>query len=191
MTGTIHELNAQRRFGSIRANDGSLFTFYDSSVLAERFDVLRIGQLVSFEAGRGTQTHSAFRVQSSGIPVVSPPPSQTAIAPQLLYAGFDQPGSLRLYRFSAVARGEPTRHFIVSVDLGLFLKHRVALQEAPALCLRKLSRADLKATPGRHELTEGDLTAYVSDRAAIAARNLQRRRWHKPRRPTAAPVPAK
>jgi hypothetical protein len=59
--------------------------------------------------------------------------------------------------------------------LALMLKHRIGVQEAPALCLRKLA-ADLKAFPdsGRHELDDGDLLAYASARAAALERKRPR-----------------
>jgi hypothetical protein len=107
--------------------------------------------------------------------------------PQFLYSGFEQPANIRHYRFSAVARGRPTRLLTVSVDLALFLKHHVGIQEAPALCLRKLSRIDLEAAQAGHELTDGDLAAYVADRTALAARKRERRRWPKPVKPAVPP----
>ena len=200
MTGIIKELNSHRRSGCIRAEDGSLFTFYDSSVFAGEFDFLKIGQEVSFEVSRGLNMQDAVRVQSklsqlnssampgaAEQPAATVPSKQTAAAPHFLYKGFEQPKNIRHYKFSAVVHGKPTMDFTVSVDLALFLKYHVVIQEAPALCLQKLSHADPEAPQARHKLTEGDLAAYVSDREAAAARNLERRRWQRPRKAARRP----
>jgi hypothetical protein len=87
----------------------------------------------------------------------------------LRYIGFDQAKNIREYRFKSVAEGE-TQHFLVSVDLALFVKHNVGLQEGPALCLKRLS-ADLETLQqSPHELTSDDLAAHVSAQAAAAER---------------------
>lgn len=89
---------------------------------------------------------------------------------QLRYMGFDQARNVREYRFDGVAHGEATRHFVVTADLALFVKHRVGIQEGPALCLQKLA-ADLEAPQDvSHELTDDDLLAYTSVRASAEAR---------------------
>jgi len=201
VTGTITALNTQRRSGSIRSGDGSVFTFYGAGVIAGLFDFLRIGQQVHFETGHGFRTQNAVRIQSRpGAPSSAgslggdkslPRPGTSGrreASPQFLYSGFDQPQNVRHYRFSSVMRGEPAKTFTVSVDLALFLKHHVGIQEAPALCLKKLGRADPEAARVQQELTDGDLAAYASDRAVAAARKRQRRRWPKSRK-TASPTP--
>lgn len=65
---------------------------------------------------------------------------------QLRYMGFDQAKNVREYKFDGVAKDESTIHFVVSADLALFFRHHVALQEGPALCLKRLS-ADLVSRP--------------------------------------------
>src|SRR5215467_928688 len=94
---------------------------------------------------------------------------------QLRYMGFDQAKNIREYKFDGVAAGETTKHFVVNADLALFVRHHVGLQAGPALCLKRLS-ADLETLqPLPHELTSGDLAAYVSDQAAAAERKTSTR----------------
>lgn len=200
MTGTITDLNTDGRVGSIRAGDGCVFNFCEDAVLAGRFSFLRLGQEVKFDAGRGVQARNAVRVHWSPIPAPSPatPGGEKPLAPskasgqaevKLLYAGFEQPANIRHYKFSAVSHGQPPKLLTVSVDLALFLKYHVGLQEAPALCFQKLSRADPEAVQIRHELTDRDLAGYASDRAAAAALKLERRKWPKSRRMATPPHP--
>lgn len=194
MTGAIEELNNHRRSGSIRAIDGRLFTFFDSAVLGEQFDFLKVGQQVSFETGLGQELRNADRVRpkiarvggpsvlSTERPAAGPAPSGAPA--HFLYTGFDQPKGVRHYKFSAVAHGQATIDFIVSVDMALFLKYHVGIQEGPGLCLRKLAQA-IPESQMQGQLTEGDVVAYVSDRAAAVARNLERRGRWKPRKAVA------
>jgi hypothetical protein len=58
--------------------------------------------------------------------------------------------------------------------VALFLKHRVAMQDGPALCLRKLL-SDLESTPecSRHELSNADLLAHASAQAAAVQRKTR------------------
>ena len=90
--------------------------------------------------------------------------------------GFEQTPTKRLYKFNGVlAKGTP-EHFTVSVDLDLFVKNRVNIQEGPSLCAQKL-KADLDAQQGgEHELTNADLAAYVAGVAAAAARKAENRK---------------
>ena len=95
---------------------------------------------------------------------------------QLRYIGFDQAKNIREYKFEGVAAGETDKHFVVSADVGLFTKYRVALQEGPALCLKRLS-ADLETVQQLpHELTSGDMADHVSAQAAAAERKTSLRK---------------
>jgi hypothetical protein len=105
---------------------------------------------------------------------------------ELRYMGFDQSRNLRVYKFGSSAPNTPASRFVVSVDLSLFLKHHIHIQEGPTLCAQKLT-ADLEAQhEGDHELTNEDLVAYVADRAAAEARKAEsRRRGPRRRKPEA------
>jgi hypothetical protein len=95
---------------------------------------------------------------------------------ELRYLGFDQNQNTRTYKFDRLSKGEPPAHFAVIADMTLFLKHRVAIQEGPSLCARKLS-SDLESlAEGEHHLTNDDLQAYVSARADADARKAAQRK---------------
>jgi hypothetical protein len=97
------------------------------------------------------------------------------------YMGFDQKGNARVYRFDCLAKGEPSRHFTVTADMGLFLTHHVAIQEGPGLCAIKLA-ADLeKSSDDVHELTGEDLGAHALTVSMAAARKAESRK-NTPRR---------
>ena len=100
---------------------------------------------------------------------------------QFRYMGFDQARNIRSYRFDRIGQGETTRRFVVAVDLGLFLKHHVGVQEGPSLCFHKLSGdgavPDLMAEEAQ-ELTNDDLVAYVSAKTLADERKASARRGH-------------
>jgi len=79
---------------------------------------------------------------------------------ELRYMGFQQKQNRRLYRFDRNDAGNKSSiPHVVSVDMELFLKHHVGIQEGPALCAQKIT-ADLEADhQGDHELTNEDLLA--------------------------------
>ena len=188
MTGTIVNLAAGTRTGTIRAEDGSRLAFTAAVVLGD-FDSLAVGHRVSFELDRAGPNHSpvtVFRTRVGGIAPVKRPDA----LPDLRYAGFSQQANVRSYRFSAAARGEELQEFVVTVDLALMTKHHIAVQEAPALCLRKLA-ADLKGTPGsaQHDLSDGDMLAFASNRAAAIESKKLKHSFAGRRRP-APPSPA-
>jgi hypothetical protein len=65
---------------------------------------------------------------------------------------------------------------MVAVDLTLFLKHHVGIQEGPSLCARKLA-SDLETIQQReHTLTSEDLLAYVTARTEAEARKAAARK---------------
>jgi hypothetical protein len=102
---------------------------------------------------------------------------------QLRYRGFEQAKALRVYRFDRVEDRVPTIRYTVAADLALFLKHRVGIQEGPALCARKLT-SDLEGTAEcEHTLTNDDLLAYVSARTAADERKAAARKPGVRRRP--------
>jgi hypothetical protein len=130
---------------------------------------------------------SEFMAAENRLPVppphgVSVPDARPALAAEkrakgsyLQYLGFTHDGNVRIYRFRRVARGEEAREFIVNVDLALFAKHHVSLQEGPALSLQRLSSEaiDPAGTPPLQWLTDVEMLAYVAarpDRGAAGRR---------------------
>lgn len=104
---------------------------------------------------------------------------------ELRYLGFDQQKNARTYRFDVLEKGQPSRHFVVTADLALFLAHHVGIQEGPTLCANKLS-ADLENNvDGSHELTADDLRSHASARTLAEAQRAEQRRNTR-RRPTPA-----
>ena len=94
---------------------------------------------------------------------------------ELRFMGFDQNQNCRIYRFDALAKGEPTVRLEISADMALFLKHRIGLQEGPTLCATKLASDLAGASRADHELTNEDLLAYTMSRSAEAARKTKSR----------------
>jgi hypothetical protein len=95
---------------------------------------------------------------------------------QLRYMGFDQSKAVRIYRFDSIVDRAPAVRYIVAVDLTLFLKHHVGIQEGPSLCARKLA-SDLETIEQReHTLTSEDLLAYVTARSEAEARKAAARK---------------
>jgi hypothetical protein len=95
---------------------------------------------------------------------------------QLRYMGFDQSKAVRIYRFDSIVDRAPAVRYIVAVDLTLFLKHHVGIQEGPSLCARKLA-SDLETIEQReHTLTSEDLVAYVTARTEAEARKAAARK---------------
>jgi len=102
---------------------------------------------------------------------------------EVRYLGFDQQRNARVYRFDVLEKGLPSRHFIVTADLALFLAHHVGIQEGPTLSASKLA-ADLeKNFDGAHELTGEDLRSHVNARSLAEAQRAEGRKAAR-RRPT-------
>jgi hypothetical protein len=166
VTGKISALAATSRTGTIRRQDGVLFPFSADVVLGD-YNALAVGDQVSFDDGRlHRAVERVFREPAQPEGGVRKPDAP----PDLRYAGFEQAGGARRYRFDLQVEGRWVQH-AVTVDPALLLKNHVAVQEVPALCLHKLA-SDLKDSPGiaRHQLSDEDLAAFISSRAAALPR---------------------
>jgi hypothetical protein len=93
---------------------------------------------------------------------------------QFVYQGFTQNGNDRCYSFNSVEEHQPARLYVISVDLGLFVKHQVSLQSGPLFCL-KLLREACEAGIERldecrdYHANETDFSSLMTERAARAA----------------------
>jgi hypothetical protein len=165
VTGTIVGLPSANRTGIVRSSDGSRLVFAADAVLGD-FGKLALGDIVSYES-EPARPHAAVRIFRE----VPASRSRADAIEDLRFIGFTQAASVRTYQFEAVTRGYPARQFSVTVDVTLLLKHHVGVQDAPALCLRKLS-ADLKKPlpAGAHELGDDDLRLFASSRDAAHVR---------------------
>jgi hypothetical protein len=104
---------------------------------------------------------------------------------EVRYLGFEQRQNARAYQFDIVAKGEPSKRFIVTADLSLFRAHGVLIQEGLSLCSSKLL-ADLERNfAGPHELTAEDLRSYVNTRSLAEAKRAEMRKAPR-RRPSPA-----
>jgi hypothetical protein len=98
--------------------------------------------------------------------------------------GFEQRKNARAYQFSVLEKGQPSRHFVVTADLGLFLIHRVGIQEGPTLSASKLT-ADLERNfEGEHELTGDDLRDHANAASLAKAQRAEMRKPPRRRAPT-------
>lgn len=188
VTGTIVQLKPGGRTGVIREEeDGTQVPFSDTEVLGD-FYTLTVGQRVSFDIEITARHSHAVRVLAIPFPagVAKRPLSPLDVR----YVGFEQTGNIRRFHFESVACGQASRRYVVSVDLALLGEYHVGVQEAPALCLRKLL-ARLAGSPGTEpdELNEADLAEFVRLREAAAAERKARIRTPAPHRRGAPPPP--
>ena len=103
------------------------------------------------------------------------------------YLGFDQHNHERAYRFDVRDKGEAARQLVVTADIALFQTHRIAIQDGPCLCARKLT-ADLETNAvGAHELTPEDFRLHAEEKAAAEAKRLERHQ-NAGRRPKTNPL---
>ena len=101
------------------------------------------------------------------------------------YMGFEQEKNARAYRFDVVVKGQPNKRCVVTADLELFLRNRVALQEGPTLSANKLT-TDLEANvDGEHQLTDQDLRQQTEARLQAEATRAEKRGGRRP--PAATP----
>ncbi len=188
MTGTIVHLTPGGRTGIIREEeDGLQVPFADTGVLGD-FYTLTVGQRVSFDIETTARDSRAVRILT--IPFRAGTGKKPSSSLDIRYIGFEQTGNVRHFHFESVAGGQSARRFVVTVDLALLIEHRVGVQDAPALCLRKLLDR-LADSPGLEsdELNEADVAEFVRLRAAAAAERKARVRPPVTHRRGAPPPP--
>jgi cold shock CspA family protein len=156
MTGRIKTLSNETASGVIRTENGMSVPFDSAAILAYDATCLAVGQLVTFEVETGSRA-KAFNICVQKSQAVASVPDKRVEIMRVRFAGFDQTDSIRTYRFELIANGEETKTFAVTADLSLFRKHRIGIQEGPALCLKVLLSELENLTP-EEEVTHWALT---------------------------------
>ena len=171
MTGIIKILNFVTESGLIEGENGLRFPFEPSAVLAYDAAHLCVGQMVAFEFENG---------KALNISIQKKPRSSAEEGSRkggvFRYMGFDQANAVRTFRFERTFVGEAAELFTVSMDLALFAKYHITLQEGPGLCSRLLTlELDVAGVPVfERALTERDILAHVASRPGAAARHHKR-----------------
>ncbi len=168
MTGRIEILAAVNKPGLITSNSGVSRFHYNYRLPLGRIDGLAKGRLVTFELEKGSP-ETAVSVCTKE-PGERSPGDQHVFPREIRYGGFEQDGNIRTYRFQAWQSGEENQEAIVMVDLALFRKHGITLQEGPALCLR-LVQSELQQPSSREAvlkraLSDKEMLAHLAVRAA-------------------------
>ena len=168
MTGRIEILAAAGKPGLITSNSGACRFHYTYRLPLGRIDGLNKGGLVTFELEKG-RPERAVSVCPKG-------PDQPALGDHqplqkdIRYAGFEQTDNIRSYRFQAWQAGEENQEAIVTVDLSLFRKHRITLQEGPALCLRfvqnELQEPGSAEVVWKRSITDKEMLTHLASRAS-------------------------
>ncbi len=99
---------------------------------------------------------------------------------EVRYMGFDQDRNKRVYKFEGALRTGCS----VTADMALFLEYRVAIQEGPSLCARKLADCPDMPEGAVTELTRADFDAYCGARELAENRRLEARNRHSRPRPS-------
>lgn len=105
---------------------------------------------------------------------------------QLLYLGFTQEANMRCYRFEGVVPKDRLVPkvlkigFSLKADMALLAVHRIRFQDVPGLCLDILAqRLNIPEDVPRYasyDVTNADLTEYISAKSTIEANKPPRRR---------------
>lgn len=178
MTGRIKSFSTGSASGFITAQDGVNVYFHSSAVLEYDIASLSVGQSVTFELVSGHWPKATNVCVQRHHPEASMQERRHETA-QFRYLGFEQIEGLRAYRFQRLAPGEATETFTVTTDLSLFRKHRVGIQEGPALCLHALL-AELRGPdailrqPLQRALTDQDMLTHLASRPVPAKRHRPR-----------------
>ncbi len=175
MRGRIEILGAGAVQGRIRAEDGSRIPFDLSGILAYDVGRLSVGHSVTFDVDKRASTAiNVSRDQETPVPQ-----DKRTTEAQLRFMGFEQTAAVRTYRFERIASGEASRIIDLTIDVKLFTKHRIGIQEGPTLCLRHLAIPQ-NVTEEHQILTDADMLAFIASRPAPAPSRAFRRKHVSP-----------
>lgn len=176
MNGKITVFSRKGSSGAIQSDDGGRFHFDVAAVLAYDVAGLSAGQVVNFEPDGGSPPRA---INVSVLPPASIHYSDDRYREmrRLRYIGFDQQKNIRTYRFERFAPGELTEHFLVDTDMVLFGRHKVKLQEGPALCLHLLAHAlgpEPVGPQSPYSVTEQHMLAFLASAGEPAGKQRSR-----------------
>lgn len=167
MTGRIEILAAVDRPGLITCNSGPSRFHYTYRSPLGGIDGLAEGRLVTFELEKGSPAMATgVCVKGTG---ESSPGNQNQSAREVRYRGFEQTKNIRSYKFQTWQSGEENQEAVVTVDLELFRKHGITLQEGPALCLKLVQTEAQQPGSGetvwKRALTDHEMLTHLALRA--------------------------
>jgi hypothetical protein len=105
------------------------------------------------------------------------------------YEGFAQEHGRRCFTFRGIEERRPVSVFCLELDLPLFARNRIAVQEGPMFCLQLLTTASLAGPSDlerfqHYQILAEDLRPLLREREKRAAekalRKTPRRPFHKP-----------
>jgi len=170
VTGKIEILATLNKPGWITSNSGASKFHYRYRLPLGQMDGLHKGCLVSFELEKGSPVMavSVCVKDSTEFPL-----GAQNLRREIRYSGFEQSHNIRTYKFQAWQAGEENQEAVVTVDLALFRKYGITIQEGPSLCLRLLQEELSQSSPSKSPVWERALT----DKEMLA---------HRARRPTSS-----
>ncbi len=183
MRGKIEVLGAGSLQGRIRAEDGSRIAFDLSGILAYDVGRLCVGHSVTFDVDKRASTAINVSREQDAVPLTD----KRGTDVHLRYLGFEQTGGVRTYRFERAAAGEPARTLVLTIDVKLFVKHHIGMQDGPALCLRHLAEP-ANAMVENQVLGDEAMLAFVASRPAASPSRAFRRKHTPPAAPAGEEV---
>jgi len=167
MHGTITAFSNDTATGSIQSTEGVRFKFDLGAVLAYDAARMATGHLVYFDLA-DRSSRKAINISIEPLHASRSGEHRPDAVQELRYAGFEQCGNVRTYRYERMRPNETSQPITVDADLALFNKHRIGIQEGPAICLR-LVAAEVGAGWTRQlmeplALASHDMEAYLAGR---------------------------
>jgi len=99
-------------------------------------------------------------------------PRAEALAP-IRYLGFDDAKGTRIYKFGRLPSHEGMEIFVVNMTIEMFMKHKISLQDGPAMCSAIMAASD---EPKDHWVTDDDSLEFIARRPAKAERKPPRQK---------------
>ncbi len=177
MTGKIDLLNRASSSGFIIADSGARVPFKSSELFAYDVGRLAVGQLVTFDLKPGRIFEATNVCPQRPRTAADAKGSLRRAEPLTRYAGFEHKRNIRIYRFELTSPGEDLQTIEFGVDLALLMRHRILIQDGPALCGHTLLARHIQFISAgtrlrEFVLTEQDVLAYRDSLPARAERKF-------------------